>query len=68
MEAINWNTYQTTSLVQLLEQQWQEQKHASRQNYLNGFVKCSTDAGRIIAHITGADNAPIWQEAAYVTL
>jgi len=32
------------------------------------FVKCSTDAGRIIAHITGADNAPIWQEAAYVTL
>ena len=32
------------------------------------FVKCSTDAGRIIAHITGAGNAPIWQEAAYVTL
>jgi len=32
------------------------------------FVKCSTDARRIMAHITGAGNAPIWQEAAYVTL
>jgi hypothetical protein len=24
------------------------------------FVKCSTDAGTITAHITGAGNAPIW--------
>ena len=32
------------------------------------FVKCSTDAGRIIAHIIGAGSAPIWLEAAYVTL
>jgi hypothetical protein len=30
-------------------------------------VKCSTDAGRIIAYIIGADNTPIWEEAAYVT-
>jgi hypothetical protein len=26
-----------TKLIQLIEQQWQEQKYASRHNYLNGL-------------------------------
>ena len=65
MEAVNWNTYQSSSVARAA---MAGAEACIKTELFEWFVKCSTDAGRIIAHITGADNAPIWQEAAYVTL